>query len=166
MSEPARWSQAELDAYYARLGNARAAAIPPGPTIENIGLPKRTQPTRGKINKTEALFAELLEAHRLAGNVIEWEFEPGPLLLSPKQGTIPATRYWRDFRVVMKDGTVQAIEVKAGRKSKAGVPHPHFADGARERLQWAARKFIEYEWYLAWYFQGTWNIERIKRESR
>jgi hypothetical protein len=62
----------------------------------------------------------------------------------------------------MKDGTVQAIEVKAGRKSKAGIPHPHFEDGARERLQMAAKKFVEYEWYLAWYYVGTWNIEKIK----
>lgn len=159
MSDVARWTREELDAHMAKFHPGKlpeACHSPAKPTAS------RTQPTRGKMNKTEALFAELLEAQRLFGRVIEWEFEPGPLLLSPKQGTIPATRYWRDFRVVMKDGTVQAIEVKAGRKSKAGVPHPHFEDGARERLQMAAKKFVEYEWYLAWYYLGSWNIERIK----
>lgn len=155
VSEPVRWTEAELDAYMARFSGKTE--------LPEKKVSKSNQPRAGsgKMNKTEAMFAELLEAQRVAGHVIEWEFEPGPLLLSPRQGTIPATRYWRDFRVVMADGTVQAIEVKSGRKSKAGVAHPHFEDGARERLQMAAKKFVEYEWYLAWYWQGVWSIERI-----
>jgi hypothetical protein len=166
VSDPARWTQEEYDAHMLRFGgkaNPKDWLVTTGPLdIGGTPLPKRTQPTRGKMNKCESLYAEILEGQRIAGNVIEWEFEPGPLLLEPKRSTIPATRYWRDFRAVMKDGTVQAIEVKAGRKSKAGIPHPHFEDGARERLQMAAKKFVEYEWYLAWYYVGTWNIEKIK----
>jgi hypothetical protein len=172
--DPARWSEEELNAYMARYNGitpAQAAKVTAhlpadvrefGKAFEAKGRVQQPHTGSGRMNKTEALYAELLEAQRLAGNVIEWEFEPGPLLLSPKQGTIPATRYWRDFRAVMKSGVVMAIEVKAGRKSKAGVPHPHFEDGARERLQMAAKKFVEYEWELAWYYVGTWHIERIR----
>ena len=125
--DPARWSEEELNAYMARYNGitpAQAAKVTAhlpadvrefGKAFEAKGRVQQPHTGSGRMNKTEALYAELLEAQRLAGNVIEWEFEPGPLLLSPKQGTIPATRYWRDFRAVMKSGVVMAIEVKAGR---------------------------------------------------
>jgi hypothetical protein len=83
--------------------------------------------------------------------------------LSPRSGSVAASRYTPDFAVtpVWAGDPIRLYEVKAGRKRKSGNIAAHFQDGAREKLLWAAREFPEYEWWLAWVWKGKWEEERI-----
>lgn len=67
----------------------------------------RTQPKRdGSMNRLETKYAEYLEALRLAGRVVRWDFEPEKLRLADR------TYYTPDFRLVLPDGIVEYHEVK------------------------------------------------------
>ena len=157
LSEPVRWTREELVAYYARLGNARAAAIPPGPTIENIGLPKRTQPTRGKMNKVESAYALFLDHLKQAGGVKNYRFESVTLLLAP------GCRYTPDFFVECKDGSLECHEVKT-RWRNAKQRGPNMTDDARVKLLTAARLYPEFNFVLAWLDgNGGWHMENIEK---
>ncbi len=66
---------------------------------------KRRQP--GEMTKTEARYAEILEAMRLTGEIDRWDFEPETFTLGKD------CRYTPDFRVVnLPDLDVEFIEVK------------------------------------------------------
>ena len=69
----------------------------------------QTQPRIGKMNQTEASYAkELLEPRRLNGEILRYDYEPEKLRLA--DGTYLAP----DFRVILKDGTLEWHEVKGG----------------------------------------------------
>ncbi len=159
MSEPARWSQEDLDAYM-RSFPGRVVKKSDPPTESKIG--KRSQPQKGVMNKTEMQYAAILAARLKIGEIAGYHFESKTFVLEPRNGKIAAVRYTPDFSVTMPSGVIQMIEIKAGRKRKSGNVRPHFEDGARERLLRAAQKFAEYEWYLAWLWKGHWEVERIK----
>jgi hypothetical protein len=60
----------------------------------------------GKMNKTEKAFSEILEKWKLAGEILEWAFEPEKFRLADN------TFYTPDFRVIMANETVVFYEVK------------------------------------------------------
>lgn len=67
---------------------------------------KRHKP--GEMNKTEGEYAAMLEARKIAGEIIEWSFETITLKLADN------TRYTPDFVVVRADGVMELIDVKGG----------------------------------------------------
>ena len=75
----------------------------------------------GRMNGTEALYAEVLEAQREAGYVLWWCFESVKFRLADN------TFYTPDFMVLLGDLTLQVHEVKG-----------HWEDDARAKIKIAA----------------------------
>lgn len=67
---------------------------------------KRHKP--GVMNQTEAAYAELLQARKLSGEIIEWRFESTTFKLADD------TRYTPDFEVIMADNSMEFIDAKGG----------------------------------------------------
>jgi hypothetical protein len=62
--------------------------------------------TPGEMNKTEQDYADLLEARRIAGDVISWAFEAVTFKLAKD------CRYTPDFFVVLASGEIEFIDTK------------------------------------------------------
>lgn len=67
---------------------------------------KRHKP--GEMNQTEAKYAAILEARKLAGEIQTWEFERYTFKLADD------TRYTPDFAVLLADGSQEFIDSKGG----------------------------------------------------
>lgn len=67
---------------------------------------KATRREPGKMNKTEAAYAQVLEQRRLAGNIVWWAYEAITFKLAPD------TRYTPDFVVQLHDDTMEVHETK------------------------------------------------------
>jgi len=82
----------------------------PGPGAAPRTSVAYTDRRAGRMNKTEARYADRLELQRLAGAIARWDFEPMTLHLAPRVS-------WRpDFRVILADGTIELHEVKGRAK--------------------------------------------------
>lgn len=95
----------------------------------------RTKHTPGAMNKTEAAYAAVLEARRLAGEIDSWKFEAIKLRLAD------LTYYTPDFAVVLPDGTLELHEVKAVTTKGAWL----WEDDARVKIKVAAET---YQWFV------------------
>jgi hypothetical protein len=67
---------------------------------------KRHKP--GVMNKTEEAYAELLQIRKLAGEIIEWQFEAVTFKLAED------TRFTPDFAVLLATGEQEFIDAKGG----------------------------------------------------
>jgi len=76
------------------------------------------------MNKTEAKYADDLEAMKLAGDIADWRFEPLKLRLADR------TYYTPDFMVIFPDGAIRFDEVKG-----------FWRDDARVKFKVAAEQF-------------------------
>lgn len=93
----------------------------------------------GEMNRTEAAYAELLEARRLAGEIEAYDFEKQKFRLANK------TWYTPDFIVQMPDGMIEIHEVKAmTTKGKVRIE-----DDANVKLKVIAEQFSQYPFYVA-----------------
>lgn len=101
-----------------------------------LALGRKPKATTGeKMNKTEAEWARMLEARRLAGEVAYYAFEPIKVRLAD------ATFYTPDFLVVLASGEMELHEVKGAfvmddARLKFKVVAEHFP----ARLVWAQKK--------------------------
>ena len=75
------------------------------------GLSKGRTGKRGVMNKTETEFAEVLEAAKASGTIIDYWFEPFSLRLSAPPEGQPA-RYTPDFMTLYPDGLTVIDDVK------------------------------------------------------
>ena len=73
---------------------------------DNTRYGKRHKP--GVMNQTEQSYADLLEARRIAGEVIRFEFESVTFKLAE------GCRYTPDFSVWLADGTMELVDCKGG----------------------------------------------------
>lgn len=96
------------------------------------------------MNKTEARYAGILEARRLAGEVVRWWFEPMNLKLAE------STHYRCDFLVLMADGTLAIHEVKGG----------FVTEDAWVKTKLAARLF-PFPVYVAQWRSKQWHITEL-----
>lgn len=64
--------------------------------------------TPGQMNGTESAYAELLQIRKLAGEIIDWQFEAITFKLADD------TRYTPDFTVYLADGSMEFIDAKGG----------------------------------------------------
>lgn len=101
--------------------------------------PEHLRPKRGKMNKTEAAYAQHLHALQLGGKVKGWKFESLTLRLAD------ATRYTPDFMVEMFVGPLELHEVKGFWRDDARVkfkvaaelfPMFRFVAVKRKNRQW------------------------------
>lgn len=79
------------------------------------------------MNQTEAEYAELLEAQRLAGEILSWAFESVKLRLADR------TFYTPDFQVMRADLSIEFHEVKG-----------HWEDDARVKIKVASEVWWMY----------------------
>jgi len=82
----------------------------------------------GTMNKTEASYAALLEARKLAGEIHHWQFEAINLKLAK------LTSYLPDFFIILANGEIEFHEVKGFWQSSGRVKikvaaenHPWFS---------------------------------------
>jgi hypothetical protein len=99
---------------------------------DNSKYGKRHRP--GEMNSTEAKYAEHLQARKLAGEVIEWLFEPVTLKLATD------CRYTPDFLVLHADGTLEFVDVKGGGPMD---------EKSRVKIKCAAEKFFCFRFSIA-----------------
>ena len=99
--------------------------------------PKR--PTPGVMNKTEAKYAEQLEAWKLAGSVVAWWFEPFSLKLAER------THYRPDFLVWYATGALVIVEIKG-----------FWRDDAKAKFKIAREKFPCFQWAALRKVKGGW----------
>lgn len=95
------------------------------------------------MNKTEAAYAAILEARRLAGEIHRWDFEPVKLRLADR------TYYTPDFRVILANMEVEYHEVKG-----------FWRDDARVKLKVAAEQH-PYRFVAVRLVHGQWQTEAI-----
>jgi len=88
---------------------------------------KRHQP--GVMNQTETQYADLLEARKLAGEIIDWQFEAVTLKLAD------GCRITPDFKVLLADHTIEMVDTKG-----AGP----MDEKSRVKIKCAAEKFPEF----------------------
>lgn len=102
-------------------------------TANDIARLRRANPAKasrramhkpGEMNKTEAKYAERLEALKRSGEVLDYAFECVKLKLADR------TFYTPDFMVLNKDGIVEMHEVKG-----------FWEDDARVKIKVAAAQF-------------------------
>jgi hypothetical protein len=86
------------------------------------GQPRRLP---GTMNGLEKKYAGELELRKLAGEIIDWQFEAVKLRLADN------TFYTPDFAVMLITGAMECHEVKGG----------HWEDDARVKIKVAARMF-------------------------
>jgi hypothetical protein len=75
------------------------------------GLSKGRVTARGEMNRTETKYANELQLRKLAGEIVDYWFEPFSLRLSSPPEGQPA-RYTPDFMVLMPDGLTVVDDVK------------------------------------------------------
>lgn len=78
-------------------------------------LNPRPKHTPGRMNKTEAAYAQLLELRRHAGEIADWKFESLKFRLADR------TWYTPDFVVWLRDGGIECVEVKGFVEDDAAV---------------------------------------------
>lgn len=97
----------------------------------------------GTMNKTEAAYARRLDALKMSGEIVWWDFEPINIRLAP------ATYYRVDFLVMTKTGAIEAHEVKG-----------FWTDDARVKVRVAASK-LPFPFISAKLKKGDWEFEHF-----
>ena len=109
----------------------------------------------GKMNKTEARYAEHLELLKSNGQIINWQFEPFGLRLSTEK-----CFYHPDFFVTYND-VFEVHEVKAfNRKAKA----PLVKDDSLVKIKVASTVFQYWVFKIVWFDvdKGLWDARTLK----
>ena len=102
----------------------------------------------GQMNGTETAYSELLQIRKLAGEVIDWQFEAVTFKLAAD------CRYTPDFKVLLADYTIEFIDVKGGGPMD---------EKSRVKVKCAAEKFPEFSFAIE-QKQGSKNGGGWKRE--
>ena len=96
--------------------------------------PRRPPHRKQGMNKLEQRYAELLDAQKLTGEIIEYVYEGIKLRLADN------TFYTPDF-VVITNEYVTLVEIKARWKSASGASVTHWEDDARVKYKIAAERY-------------------------
>jgi hypothetical protein len=98
----------------AEIGSVKATAASAKHPRDNKATKSTPAHTRGRMNKTEAAYADILEQQKQAGDIQAYYFERVTLTLTfPRDGGRGMT-YTPDFAVKRNDGGTTLIEVKGG----------------------------------------------------
>lgn len=122
-----------------------------GRRIKAKGRPKRVP---GEMNKTEQRYEqEVILPKYKAGDINWYGFEALTFKLAPD------TRYTPDFIVQLSDGTIEAIDVKAGKKDGK----PLCEDDALVKMKTAAQLF-PVQFLMTWRLKdtGAWTERRFE----
>lgn len=102
-----RWTEEQLAAHQKRTAEPARAGVAEGGQAP--ALPVATGALREPdMNKTEAEYAQMLEARRVSGEILWWAYEAMTLKLADN------TRYTPDFLLMLADGSLEVHETKGG----------------------------------------------------
>lgn len=138
---------------------AKAAQTPPPPrTVAKSATVRSTPQAKGRrpqnrlvgydadrMNKTEAKYAELLEAQRRAGKILFWRYESVKFRLADR------TWYTPDFYIMRPDGTIEIHETKGWMEEDANV-----------KIKTTAEQFPEFMFVLVKLEKGEWQHKRYR----
>ena len=157
----ATWTQAEVLAFH-RTGkeperlkcDSQSIVVRPNPP-QGETKPKRAgrygvKKTAGKMTKTEAAFALILEARKEAGEILAWGYEDTSLRIVDASDTQKSANYRPDFRIVHEDHSTEYVEVK--RKATMN-------EASTLRLKMAASKFWPSKFTMAILDKGVWTYK-------
>lgn len=137
-----RFSEAEYRELVRR-GIARGSEVAALPAKRKSRIPGDS---RGRgMNKTEARFAQWLDARVRDGELVGWWYEPFSLRLAPR------THYRPDFLVQSADGLLGIYEVKGA----------FIRDRAMVKPKVAAAMYPCFRWYLAQWREGAWMVREL-----
>lgn len=97
---------------------------------------------RGVMNKTEAMYAELLEASKAMGEIKHYSFEQWKLNVGI------GSWYTPDFAVILKDDTLLFVEVKGG----------YITDKGMSKFKSACKQFPFIKWKMVQYKGKQWKV--------
>lgn len=149
MSEPARWTQEQLDAYLAKFhpGRPLEACHYSKPTVKSI-LPRAR-----KMNAVETAWSQELDRRG-----VKWRWEAITLRLANDCRYTPDFSAWMPLNVAYDPLVLRFWEVKRAWKGKR---RPHIEDDARVKLLVAAKEYPEFDFWLVWYDGQEWHEERV-----
>lgn len=101
---------------------------------------------RGQMNRTEARYAEILEAQRLLGEIKSWTFEEDTLAIGPEMKFTP------DFRVELLSGDISYIDVKGA----------YIYEDATCKIKAAAALYPQYRFSQAKWTGRSWKIREFR----
>ena len=113
----------------------------------------RPERVRSPMNKTEARFAEVLDARIADGTLVEYWYEDYTFRLGDD------CRYTPDFVLALPDGTLEVVEVKS--KRRGGGDGYYAENDAHAKIRVFSRQFpfrIRVVWESA---LGVWREKRI-----
>jgi hypothetical protein len=145
-----RWSEADVKRFEGRVGRLadRTEAV-----ILSARKPIRLPGMDERMNKTEAAYALVLEAQRMAGEIAEWKFEGIKLRLADR------THYTPDFDVWGVGGELVFHEVKGAKAI--------FRDDAKVKVKVAAEQFQRFGFLVVIPRKrkdgGGWEITKVGR---
>ena len=96
---------------------------------------KGTRRTRGEMNRNESAYAEHLRLLTHAGEVVWFAFEAIKLRLADN------TTLTVDFVVMLRDGTIEFVDVKGYKKKANGDPGYWALEDSKIKLKIAAEMF-------------------------
>lgn len=103
------------------------------------------------MNKTETAYSQVLDRRVVAGEILEWRFEPMRLRLADN------TFYTPDFAVQLLCGTLELIDVKGRRGSGPGG----WEDDARVKIKVAAETYHWFRFVGICKTKGGWHREEF-----
>jgi hypothetical protein len=116
----------------------RTGIMPRKPTSA-VTVPAKARATKygprhviGVMNGTESLYAELLTARHIQGEVQSWSFEAHTFRLAE------GLRFTPDFEVVLSDGSIEYVDVKGSTKREA------IDQKSTVKIKMAAKQFPHY----------------------
>lgn len=129
------------------------------------GMGYRTGHTSGRMNSTEAKFADMLELRKKAGEIVEWKFEALKFRVAHptviRQERVATSPVWwaPDFMVMHTDGTLEFVDVKGSQ---------HDAPAQRVKLMIVVDLFPMFRWLVARYSgsKDGWKYEQIVPDPR
>lgn len=116
-----RWTDAQLAEFTERRKPGRPFTPPAPAAAPTPATPSHMEQfyalgrmAKGSMNKTESAYAQLLEAKKAAGLILDWKFHVLRIRLADN------TFYEPDFMVMTADREIQIHETKGGHVTKEG----------------------------------------------
>lgn len=152
---PIRWTAEMLAEHQAKMGKPKPPEVAKEPqkaaATDKTGLDALYalgRMAKGRMNKTEQAYSELLAARKHDGSILWFKFEAVKLRLAD------STFFTPDFIVLSQDGIVEFHEVKG-----------FMLDDANVKLKVAASSFPFVFFLIRKAKGGTWTTKRILNDS-
>jgi hypothetical protein len=126
---------------------ATGSKITKAAVVEEVKVRAKTEPKERKINKTEQKYGSHLEVQKKAGQIHDYKFEALKFRLADE------CTYTPDFMVILKDGSVKMIDVKAFWKK---ANKPGITEDSLVKMKVVGEQFPMFSFFATWEKDGVW----------